>query len=105
MNYDSTQVGVPYVRVPRITIDYTNNAFPKVTIAQSLAVKLADGTLHEMAGLPEILATFDMATDGNKPIPLVNPTTGASMDAQATLNQVMLFILGVVRQEQLKVNT
>ena len=102
-NYDSSAVGVPYVRVPQLSIDYTSNAFPKVTVQQSLAVKLADGSIRELEPVPEIIATFDMATDGAKPIPLVDPTTGAPLGMNTTLQQVMLSILAVVRKEQLKV--
>lgn len=100
MNYDSSAVGVPYVRVPRLEIDYSNNAFPKVTIQQSLAVKLADGSIRELEPVPEIIATFDMATQGTTPIPLVDPTTGAPLGMNTTLQQVMLSILAVVRKEQ-----
>lgn len=102
-NYDSSAVGVPYVRVPSLVIDYTNNAHPKVTIQQSLAVKLADGTIRELEPVPEIIAVFDMAADGTTPIPLVDPTTGAPLGMNTNLQQVMLSILAVVRKEQLKV--
>lgn len=103
MNYDSSSVGVPYVRVPRLEIDYTNNAFPKVTIQQSLAVKLADGSIRELEPVPEIIAVFDMAADGNTPIPIPDPTTGNPLGINTTLQQVMLSILAVVRKEQKKV--
>lgn len=99
-NYNSTEVGVPYVRVRQLTVDYTNNAFPKATIEQSLAVKLKDGTIHEMSRIPELIVTFDMVADGTNPIPLVDPTTGAPLGPSVTLQQVMLSILAVVRQEQ-----
>lgn len=103
MNYDSTQIGVPYVRVPRLSIDYTDNTKPKATIQQALAVKLADGSIRELEPVPEIIAAFDMLADGTKPIPLVDPTTGAPLGMNTTLQQVMLSILAVVRQEQKKV--
>lgn len=103
MNYDSTQVGVPYVRVPSLVIDYSNNARPVATIRQSLAVKLADGSIRELEPVPEIIAAFDMAAEGTTPIPLVDPTTGASLGMNTTLQQVMLSILAVVRKEQKKV--
>ena len=117
MNYDSTQVGVPYVRAPQINIQYPPpgaGAAPYATIAQAEAVKLADGTLRSLGTLPTIEATFDLADQGA--IALVNPDSGAPLDPAtcAALGQlvasgninlplVMLCLLAVVRREQLAV--
>lgn len=105
-NYDSSQVGVPYVRVHRITINYPESGLgllPSASLEQSLAVKLADGTSRKLADLPTISRSFDLTNDGNDAIPLVDPTTGVPLGANTSLNQVMLVLLAVVRNEQTKV--
>lgn len=102
-NYDASKVGVPYVRAHRITINYPGPALmPNASIEQSLVVPLADGTTATISTLPTINRAFDMINDGNLPIPLVDPSTGAALGPTTTLNQVMLSILAVVRQEQLR---
>lgn len=102
-NYDSTQVGVPYVRAHHIEIFYPEDSRrPQVIIRQKLAVKLADGTVRSLEQLPDIIKTFDMATDGSVPVPMVDPTSGAPLGPNTTLQQTMLSILGVVRKLQLE---
>lgn len=114
MNYDSSQVGVPYVRAPRINIQYPppGAGAPYATIEQSEAVKLADGSSRALGSLPTIEATFDLSDQS--PIPLVDPNTGAPLDpgvcaalgqlvagGNVNLPLVMLCLLAVVRREQL----
>jgi len=102
-NYDSTSVGVPYVRAHRIEIFYPEDSrYPSAIIGQKLAVKLADGSVRSLEDLPSLNVTFDMAADGTTPIALVDPTTGNALGANTTLQQVMLGVLAVVRKEQLK---
>ena len=102
MNYDASQVGVPYVRAHEIEIFYPDNAqMPHAVIHQSLAVKLADGTIRTLEKLPAITASFDLANNGTAPIPLVSPDTGAALGPSTSLQGVMLGILAVVRQQQL----
>lgn len=104
INYDASQVGVPYVRAHKITIHYPDNGgLPWAVIDQSLAVKLADGTVRKLQDLPSIQRSFDLTNDGALPIPLVSPDTGAAMGPSTNLNMVMLGILAVVRKEQLAV--
>lgn len=101
MNYDASQVGVPYVRVDKITIHYPDGGqVPWAVIDQTLAVKLADGTVRTLQRLSPLQRAFDLQNDGNLPIPLVDPTTGAPLGPNTTLNTVMLNILAVVRKEQ-----
>jgi hypothetical protein len=103
MNYNSTEVGVPYIRCSRIEIFYPEDSrYPQAILSQKLAVKLKDGTIKQLEDLPPINITFDMPMNGNSPIPLVDPTNGSALGPTTTLNQVMLSILAVVRQEQLK---
>ena len=101
-NYDASQVGVPFVRVDKITIHYPDNGvLPWAVIEQTLAVKLADGTVRTIEKLPSLQSTFDLANDGSDPIPLVSPETGAQLGPSTTLTGVMLNILAVVRKVQL----
>lgn len=106
-NYDASQVGVPYVRAHRIIINYPEKGqgLPWVTIEQSEAVNLTDGTARRIGELPFIQRSFDLVTNGNDPVPLVSPETGEALigpngPLTTTLNQVMLGLLAVVRMSQ-----
>ncbi len=109
-NYNASQVGVPYVRAHRITINYPEpgRGIPWAVIDQSEAVKLADGSARRIGELPSLQRAFDLQTEGNTPIPLVSPDTGEPLvgpggPMYTTLTQVMLGILAVVRREQIAV--
>lgn len=100
-NFDSSAVGVPYVRAHRIVIHYPepgSNNTPWARIEQSEAVKLADGTVRRLSDIETLERQFDM--NDLTPIPLVHPETGAPLGQSVTLQQVMLSILAVVRHEQ-----
>ena len=102
MNYDASKVGVPYIRAHKLVIHYPDNGnLPWVSIEQSLAVKLADGTVRRLEDVDALQSTFDLRADGDKLIPLVSPDTGLALGANTSLNNVMLGILAVVRQQQL----
>jgi len=104
MNFDASQVGVPYVRAHRIIIDYPDQGQkPTAVIEQSLACKMADGAIRKLEDLPALNVSFDFAADGSTPIPLVSPDNAAALGQNTTLNMAMLNILAVVRAEQLKV--
>lgn len=100
-NYDSSQVGVPYVRAQRVEIFWPDaGRKPHAVINQSLAVKLADGTVRQLENMAalEVVLDFDHATD---PIPLVNPETGLPLGQNTTLQMAMLNVLAVVREKQI----
>lgn len=102
MNYDPSQVGVPYVRVSRLTIDWPDSvqsSMPSAKMEQSLAVKLADGSIRTLEKMPDIVAQLDF-TRGNEPIPLIDPETGANYGSDTSLNQAMMTVLAVIRQHQ-----
>lgn len=121
-NYDTTQVGVPYIRVPRIEIGYPppgSDSSADVTLRQTWAVKLKDGTILEAPSValdhPVINTPVD-PTDAT-PVPLVDPDTGGELDAGlraqiagaisagvVTLPIAMLVILAVARSIQKKTN-
>ena len=113
-NYNSTSVGVPYVRAPRIDIHYPppgSGDSPWARIEQAEAVKLADGSSRHLRDLTALEPVFNLASQ--TVMPLVDPDTGAPLsqatrDAIAagisaggvTLQGVMLILLAVVRAEQ-----
>ena len=101
-NYDSTAVGVPYVRVTGIEINYPVIGLPSVLIGQVKAVKMADGTVMELGDAPELRADIDLAVHGNDPIPLVSPNSGAPLGPSTTLNQVFLCLVAAVRDIQIR---
>jgi hypothetical protein len=100
-NYNSSSVGVPYVRANNINIQYDATGIPTVVISQATAIKLADGTVAEIQQIHSFAVTLDMVNNLTTPIALVDPTTGANLGANTNLEQVMLGILAVVRQQQL----
>lgn len=101
-NYDSSQVGVPYVRAQRVEIFWPDaGRMPHAVINQSLAVKLADGTVRQLENMPELKVELDFA-HASDPIPLINPETGAPIGSNTTLQMAMLNVLAVVRQKQIE---
>ncbi len=103
-NFDSTQVGVPYVRGTQVVINWPDGAQqskPVVTISQCTAVKLADGSVRNLDMIEPLVFTVDLIANGNDPIALVNPTTGANLGANTTANSTMLAMLAVIRQAQI----
>ena len=101
MNYDASQVGVPYARVHKITILYPDKGMPpSVSLEQSLAVKLADGKVQKIEDMPTLTAQLDMV--GNASSPIVHPDTGAPVGPSTNLQSVLLQILAVVRSIQIQ---
>jgi len=97
-NYNASQVGVEYVRFPRIFITYPAGALPYVRIDRELAVLLTDGTVRVTGELESVTADIDLPTNGDAPVPLVNPSTGEALGADTSLNQTFLAVLAVARQ-------
>lgn len=105
MNYDSSQIGVPYVRADKITINWPDHSgTPSATVEQSEAVKLADGSVRNLGVIQSLVVTLDFAAHGSDAIALVNPTTGAPLGQNTNLNMVMLQILAAIRVYQLALN-
>ena len=102
-NYDSSTVGVPYVRSTQVIINWPDSidGLPKAIFSQCNAVILADNTVRNLDTIQTIEIPLDLANNENNPIPLVNPTTGAALGANTTLNTVMVQILAVIRQAQI----
>lgn len=117
-NYDTTNVGVPYLRVPRIEIGYpppgSVGESPDVTLTQTWAVKMADDSIQVLRNAPPV-PVINAAIDATSqaPIPLVDPDTGAALDAGTraaiagaitsgvvTMPIAMLVILAVARSIQ-----
>ncbi len=101
MNFDASPIGVPFLRVYQINIAYPDNKqIPVAYVQQGMAVQLADGSIRKIEEIETLTINLDLASDGKKPVPLVNPNTGAYLGASTTLNNVMLQIFAVVRQSQ-----
>lgn len=102
MNYNGSQVGVPYVRAPRITINYEPSGRTTATIEQALAVKLADGSVRQLEALPALTCELDFANDGDTPVPMISPDDASPLGADTTLNQAFLAVLAIVHDRQVK---
>jgi hypothetical protein len=106
INYDSTHVGVPYIRADKITILWpANGGTPAATVEQSLAVKMADGSVRTLEPAQTLSVNLDFMAHGTEAIPLVDPTSGAALGQNTNLNMVMLQILAAIRIQQLALNT
>jgi hypothetical protein len=97
--FDTTQVGVPYIRINNINIEYPAPNTANVTFSEQQFVPLADGSHVALGG--DNSRTFrvnpsDMATS----IPLVSPETGEPLGAEMTYGQIMLGILAALRANQ-----
>lgn len=99
-NYNTSQTGVPYVRVNNITINYPPGGKAVVGFSQVLAIKAADGTVYEVEQLAPLQTELDLAADGTTPIPIVSPEDGSPLGIDTTLQQTFLAILAVVRSIQ-----
>lgn len=100
-NYDPSKVGVPYVRVSRLILDWPADALPTAHIEQALGVTLADGSARQLEALPALTVTLDLAAHGDDSVPLVSPADGSSLGANTTLNQAFLAVFAIIRQQQL----
>jgi hypothetical protein len=103
-NYDSSSVGVPYVRVSNMHISYTTDSLCCVNASQELSVKLADGSIAIIEQLTPISFTIDLKTQGSEAFGLVHPTTGTPLGQSVTNNQIMLSILAALRAKQIEQN-
>jgi len=104
MNYDPSQVGLPYVRVTRLTIDWPDSVGepqPTASIEQSRAVKLLDGSIRTLDTLPTLGVKLDF-TNGDIPIPLVDPETAQPLGMDTSLNQAFVQVLAVIRKYQIE---
>lgn len=101
MNYDASQVGVPFIRAYGIRIDYPDNGQPpNVVVEQAMAVKLADGTIRKLEDLDPLNIAIDLVGNGTAPIPLVNPDNNAPLGMNTTLQGTFLSILAIIRKAQ-----
>lgn len=101
-NYDSSAIGVPYIRANNINVQYPTTGVPYVTVAQEHAVKLADGKVVSLGDAGTICFTINLADQ--TAIPLVDPTTGASLGPTVVPVQIMLSVLAAIRVQQLLQN-
>lgn len=99
-NYDSTAVGVAFIRVNDLRITYPTPMTAHVACHEEEAVTLADGSVRHLADLGWFefdIGPADMATS----LPVVHPASGAALGPVTTAQQVMLGILAVIRSKQL----
>jgi len=101
-NYDASQVGRPYVRVPSIQIKYPSPLHATVTFQEVEAVVLQDGSVRQIGDLGERSFSVDPG-DMDDVLQLRDPTTGNVIPgATMTVQQLMLGMLAIIRREQTK---
>lgn len=101
-NYDSSEVGVAYVRVDRVEITYPAPLTAEVTFHQSLATKMKDGSIKKLEPLETLRFTLT-AADMMTPYPIPHPDTGQPTGQTGTPMQCYLLMLGMIRKKQLEV--
>lgn len=100
-NYNTTEVGDPYIRIDRITIDYTGPAQGTVAMNEVVAVKLADSSITKLRESGGLTADISPAVFAEV-FPVVNPDTGQPIPGMTmTGQQIMLGILAFCRKRQL----
>ena len=103
MNYDATQVGVPFARVSGINIRWPDGAggIPQAEILQALAVLLKDGTSRHLEALQTLQIPLDLKSHGDDPIAIVHPATGLPLGPMTSLNTAFLHVLAIARHFQI----
>lgn len=98
MNYDASQVGVPYVRYGEVKISNPPGAMPSVVAEKFLAVKLADGSVRTLETLAPLNITLDLLNDATSPVPMINPENDTALGADATIQGAQLSIYAILRK-------
>jgi len=101
-NYDSTEIGTPFVRVRDLRITYPAANTATIVCTEEEAVRLAGGAIRSLGDIG--LFSFDvMPQDMQMMVPLVDPATGQALPGNPSMSylQIMLGILAAVRAQQL----
>ena len=104
-NYDSSQNGVPYTRVPALSIEYPADDSPGAPIVRLIAheveaVKMADGSRRTLRSQGPLTVTLDTPQEWLEEIPMVDPTTGEPTGETTTRYAAMLHLLACIRAAQ-----
>lgn len=81
--------------------DSVDNSMPKAELEQTLAVKLADGSIRTLEKMDTLYIPLDFAKEGSDPIPLIDPETAQPLGMNTTLNDTMLDVLATIRKYQI----
>lgn len=113
-NYDCRDVGVPYVRVSKVVINYPSAGIAHVQLDEESAVKLKDGAFLALSPLGALSDTIDLAVKGMDVMPLVDVDSGLPLDpvicqqlgamvaaGAVNMNFVMLTLLAAIRAQQM----
>jgi hypothetical protein len=103
-NYDASQVGVPYVRIPSFTLDYPSPGNARVEAQEVSAVKLANGEVKVIDKIG-VLAFRIQSHQLAETFPLINPDTGANLGASMSYQQLMIGITSALRKAQIERDT
>lgn len=100
MNYNSTDIGDPYVRVPLVEIKYPAPGVANIRIIEDLAIKAKDGSIKHLETLGQLEWSIT-PSDMGKSLQLVHPDTGDAIPgATMTYQQLMLGLLAAIRYQQ-----
>jgi len=106
-NYDASQVGVEYVRVPAFTVDYPTPGNARVEAQEVLAIKTAGGAIKVTERFSTPLAFRIQEHQMTETFPLINPETGAALPGNPTMTygQLMVGITSAIRKAQIARDT
>lgn len=101
-HYDSTQVGVPFVRVRDLRITYPAANTASIVCTEEEAVRLTGDAIRSFGDIGSL--TFNVLPQHMQMlVPLVDPATGQALPGNPSMSylQIMLGILAAVRAQQL----
>ena len=103
LNFDSSQVGVPYSRVMCIGIKYPAPMTAAVEVITQMHVKLLDDS-HVALGSSETLTFAITPGDfASGTVDLRNPSTGALLGASMSLGALFTGVASLIREKQIAV--
>jgi hypothetical protein len=105
VSYDSTLVGVPYVRCSNVAIRYKASALPLVLVEQEWAVKLLDGSIAILSTpISSFSFELDLINEAVLDIPMINPDSGEFLGANTNLQDTLIDMASIIRVKQLTFN-
>lgn len=99
-NYN-TALGLPYVRVDKLEIEYLQGA-AQVKLYESTSVVLGGQVMKLAYGENQFLAHLPINSEtAVAPIPLVDPATGEPTGGMTSLGEAVMVLTSICRQQQL----
>lgn len=100
-NYDTTN-GLPFVRIRRITADYSPNVPPSISYDEERAMVDSDGKVHSLSDVAIKYTVSIPAENVGARIGLIDLDTGAPIEGTTSLLDLIMGIGALIRADQLR---